>query len=53
MFRFGSIKRLVSSNSKALTKNTTRMGGDFLSNLKGQDLLSRQGHGNTFAAEMR
>lgn len=41
MFRFGSIKRLVSSNSKALTKNTTRMGGDFLSNLKGLTLLLR------------
>lgn len=41
MFRFGSIKRLVFSNSKALTKNTTRMGGDFLSNLKGLALLLR------------
>ena len=39
MFRFGSIKRLVSSSSKVLTKNTTRMGGDFLSNLKGLALL--------------
>ena len=53
MFRFGSIKRLVFSNSKVLTKNTTRMGGDFLSNLKGLALLLRLGHGNTFAAEMR
>jgi len=36
-----SIKRWVFSNSKALIKNTTRMGGDFLSNLKGQALLLR------------
>jgi hypothetical protein len=41
MFRFGSIKRLVFSNSKVLTKNTTWMGGDFLSNLKGLALLLR------------
>ena len=41
MFRFGSIKRLVFSNSKVLTKNTTRMGGDFLSNLKSLTLLLR------------
>lgn len=53
MFRFGSIKRSVSSHSKALSKNTTRMGGDFLKDLKGPALLLRQGHGNTFAAEMR
>jgi hypothetical protein len=41
MFRFMSIKRLVSSNSKALKKNTTRMGGDFLSNLKDSVFLLR------------
>jgi len=29
------------------------MGGDFLPDLKGLALLLRQGHGNTFAAEMR
>jgi len=39
MFRFGSIKRSVSSRSKALAKNTTRMGGDFLSDLKAPALL--------------
>lgn len=53
MFRFGSIKRSVFSTSKALAKNTTQMGGDFLSNLKGLALLLRYEHEITFAAEMR
>ena len=53
MFRFGGIKRSVSSHSKALAKNTTRRGGDFLPDLKGPALLLGQGHGSTFAAEMR
>lgn len=41
MFCFMSIKRLVLSIGKALIKNTTRMGGDYLSNLKGPALLVR------------
>jgi hypothetical protein len=41
MFCFMSIKRLVFSNSRALIKNTTRMGGDFLPKLKGLALLLR------------
>jgi len=41
MFRFGSIKRLMSSHSKVLLKNTTRMGGGFLANLKDLALLLR------------
>lgn len=41
------------SNSKALIKNTTRMGGDFSSNLKDLALLLRQEHGVTFAPEIR
>jgi hypothetical protein len=41
MFCFMSKKRLVFSHSRALTKNTTRMGGDFLSNPKDQALLLR------------
>ena len=53
MFCFMSIKRLVFSNSKALIKNTTWMGGDFLANLKDQALLLRKEHGVTFALEIR
>lgn len=41
------------SNSKALIKNTTWMGGDFLANLKDQALLLRKEHGVTFALEIR
>lgn len=41
MFCFMSIKRLVFRNSKALTKNTTRMGGDFLANPQDSALLLR------------
>ncbi|WP_257785934.1 hypothetical protein [Flavobacterium crassostreae] len=35
-----------------MTKNTTRMGGDFLANPQGLTLLLRKEHGNTFALEM-
>ena len=41
MFCFMSIKRLVFSNSKALTKNTTQTGGDFLSKPQDPALLLR------------
>jgi len=41
MFRFMSIKRLEFSNGKALIKNTTRMGGDFLANPQDPALLLR------------
>lgn len=39
MFCFMSIKRLVFTGSKALMENTTRMGGDFISNPKDMALL--------------
>lgn len=41
------------SSGKALIKNTTRMGGDFLSNLKGMALPARKEHGGTFAPEIK
>ncbi|WP_199117841.1 hypothetical protein [Pedobacter sp. ASV28] len=47
-----SIKRLVPSAGKALSENTTRMGGDFLANPQDLALPVRHGHGVTFAPEM-
>lgn len=52
MFCFMSIKRLVFSTCKALLRNTTRMGGDFLANQKDLALEGRKEHGVTFALEI-